>query len=657
MLKVMRDSFHHLKWILLVVVAAFVFGFVFVNMGLGGSNLSGNKGEKARTFAARVNGETISYNDYYRAVKNLEDMYRQMYGQQFTPEMAQQMGLPKQVLDSLIDQRLLTQEARRIHLTASSEEVRKKLLSIPTFTEDGKFVGMEMYNRYVTGPLGYASTAAFEEDLARDITLQKMESALMSSLVVSPKAAEAEYKRVTENAKIRYVHLTAAQQAANMAVSDADIQAFYKNNQSKYTHAEQRRIRYLLADYAKLRSQYVPTNEELRRAYETNSSRYKRPQAAKVLHILVKVAPNAPPAVDAAARAKAQSLVQQIRGGADFMALARQNSEDPSSASSGGDMGWVDMGQTVEGFEKAIFSLPLNTVSDPIRTPEYGYHIVKVTERRGESIRPFDEVRPELAASVANDRGRDIAKDEVNRVHGILKANKPANVQAFTNLANDKLTSNDSGWFARSEPMSGIGSNQPLAEWVFSAKPGDVSEPVGTPRGIAIAYVDGIRGAGLSALPDIRQQVEADVRLEKGREAARAALASMMAGATSVDAVAAKANQTAQEATVNRQGSIAGLTGDTTALVEAAMKAPIGALQGPILVGSGAVAFQVTEQKKVTPEELVQNRASYVDTLRGQQARSLRAVLIQRLRKGADIEVNDDITRPTTSPAGAPAGS
>lgn len=655
MLKVMRDSFHQLKWILLAVVAAFILGFVFIDMGLGGSRFSGGgKDDRSKTFAARVNGETISYNDYYRAVKNLEDMYRQMYGQQFTPDMAQQMGLPKQVLDSLIDQRLLTQEARRIHLAASPDEVRKKLLSIPTFTEEGKFVGMEMYNRYVTGPLGYASTAAFEEDLARDITLQKMESALMSSLVVSPKAAEAEYKRVTENAKIRYVHLPAAQQAANMAVSDADVRTYYMSNPAKYTHGEQRRIRYLLADYAKLRSQYQPTTEELRRAYDANSTRYKRPAAAKVLHILIKVAPDASPAVDAAARAKAQALVQQLRSGGDFMALARQSSDDPSSSGNGGDMGFVDMGQTVEPFEKAIFSLPLNTISDPIRTKEFGYHIVKVTERRGESVRPFEEVRPELAATVANDRGREIARDEVNRVSAILKSNKPANVQAFANLANDKLTSNDSGWFGRSEPMSGIGSNQPLAEWVFSAKPGDVSEPVGTPRGIAIAYVDGVRGAGTTALADIRQQVESDVRHEKGREAARAALAQMMAGATSIDAVGAKVNQPPQEATVNRQGNIASLPGDTSALVEAAMKAPVGALTGPVLIGSGAVAFQVVEQKKVTPEELQQNRASYVDTLRGQQARSLRAVLIQRLRKDATIEVNDEITRPTTP---APAGS
>ncbi len=651
MLKVMRDSFHHLKWILIAVVAAFIFGFVFIDMGLSGGNLSGAQNESS-SFAARVNGETITINDYQRALQNLEQMYAQMYGQQFTPAMAEQMGLPKQVLDSLVDQRLLGQEARRLNLNASPEEVRKKLLSIPTFSPDGKFVGMELYRNYVVGRLGYPNTAAFEEDMAREITLSKMESAIQSSLVVSSKAAEAEYRRTNENAKIRYVLIPAALHGAAVTVTPADVEAYYKKNAAKYVHREQRQVRYLLADYAKLRTQVTPTEAELRAAYEGNRQRYLRPGAAKVLHILVKVDPNAAPAIDAAARAKAQSIVAQLRGGADFGALARANSDDPSSSSIGGSMGWVEMGQTVEPFEKAIFSVPLNTISDPIRTSEFGYHIVKVTERRAETVRPFEELRAELTSATVTEKAQEIARTEIHRLRAVVRNNKPANAQAFASLANDKVSSNDSGWFGRSEPVGGLGPNQPLAEWIFSAKQGDVSDPVGTPRGIAIAYVEGIRPPGTTALAEIRAQVEADLRQEKGREAARAALAQMMAGKTSIDQVAAATGQAAQETLVRRDGNITGITGETAALVQAAMSSAVGSLSGPIAVGNGAVALQVIEQKKVTPEELAQNRATSVDSLRGQQARSLRASLLQRLRKSSEIELNDELTRPTSTPAG-----
>ena len=122
MLKLMRESFNHLKWILLAVVAAFVLGFVFIDMGLGGALA----GTRDRTYAARVNGQTVTRQEYDRALYYTEQRYKSMYGGQMTQEMLDQLGLPKQVLDSLVDQQLLLQEAKRLHLNATPEEVRKK---------------------------------------------------------------------------------------------------------------------------------------------------------------------------------------------------------------------------------------------------------------------------------------------------------------------------------------------------------------------------------------------------------------------------------------------------------------------------------------------------------------------------------------------------
>src|ERR1700754_3630450 len=127
MLKVMRDRFHKLKWVLIAVVAAFIFRFVFIDMGMGGGSIGGTQDDMS--VAARVNGETITFNDYERALKNVEGMYQQQFGQQFTPEMAQMMNLPTQGINMLVDQRLLGQQAENMNLAASPEEVRRKLLS------------------------------------------------------------------------------------------------------------------------------------------------------------------------------------------------------------------------------------------------------------------------------------------------------------------------------------------------------------------------------------------------------------------------------------------------------------------------------------------------------------------------------------------------
>lgn len=640
MLKVMRDRFHQLKWILIAVVATFIIGFVFVDMGLGGA-ARGSTND--RSFAARVNGDTISFTDFNRALYNMEENYKRTYGQQFTPEMAQGMGLDRQVLDSLVDQQLLIQQAAKLHLTATPDEVRRKVLQIPVLNPDGKFVGPELYTRFVVGQLRYESTAAFEDELAREITLQKVDSAMNNSVVVSPRAAESEYRRISENAKIRYTLIPATRVLPSVTITAPEVDAYYAQHQSRYTHGEQRDLKYLVADVNRIRLTINPTEQDLRKRYDATHEDFKRPDSAHILHILIKVDRSATPEQDAAARAKAEGIVAQLRKGADFGALAKANSGDPSSAGNGGDMGFVDRNSTVEAFDRAAFTMPLNQISDPIRTPEYGYHIIKVLERRAAGYRSFEEVRAQLSSQVADQTAKDMARDEITRIAARIRDKKPKTPEEFAAFANDKVSSNDTQWFSKADQIPGLSYNQPLSTWTFSAKQGDVSEVIGTQRGPAVSYLFGIRPAGVSALTEIRAQVEQDAKLEKARQLARSQLAAAMAGAPKVDAIAARTGGTAAETTVSRQAMISGLTGDTSALVDAAMSARVGEMKGPLIVGDGAIAFQVTDQKKVDSAEAAKNSSSYVDMLRQQQARTLRTVLLQRLRKASKVEVNPKV--------------
>ena len=641
MLKLMRDNFQQLKWALLAVVAAFIVGFVYVDMGLGGPRQG--KEQDTRAYAARVNGETVSFREYERALYYTEKNYEQMYRQALTPEMINAMGLPKQVLDSLVDQKLLLQEARRLHLSATPDEVRNEILRIPTLNPDGKFVGDELYTRYVTASLGYQSPAEFEDELSREITLRKMESALQNSLVISPKAVDAEYRRVSENAKIKYVLYAASREATNVQVSPAEVEQYYRTHQAQYTHGEQRQVKYLLADLARLRSQIVPSEAELMKRYQASKEDFKHPAQAHILHILIRVPQGAPAADDATAKAKAEAIVKQLRAGADFAKVARENSGDPSSSSKGGDMGWVDKGTTVAPFDTAAFTVPVNTISDPIRSTEFGYHIIKVLERREPGYRSFDEVRGQLASQMAEQMSKDQARDEITRIAARIKQARPANDTAFAALANDKVTSNSTLWFAKNDSIPGLGTNQALIAWAFSAKPGDIGDIIGTQRGPMIPYLLGARNAGVSDLTEVRAKVENDARMEKARQAAAAALAKALP-AKNIDEVAAKSNIPASETTVSHQDYVSGFSGNTAPLVDAAMAAKVGDLKGPVQVAEGAVVFQVEEQKKVDAKS-ADERISYGEMMRQQEARNLRTALLQRLRKEASIDINDSLTR------------
>ena len=172
-------------------------------------------------------------------------------------------------------------------------------------------------------------------------------------------------------------------------------------------------------------------------------------------------------------------------------------------------------------------------------------------------------------------------------------------------------------------------------------------EIIGTQRGPAIPYLYAIRPAGITELSEIRAKVETDARNAKARQIAQQKLAQALPAAN-IDEVAKKTGQTATETTVTRQGFVSGFSGDTSALVDAAMSAKIGELKGPIVLNDGAVILQVVEQKKVDPKAVDESRAQYAEMLRQQQARNLRTVLLQRLRKESKVEINPVVTQRST---------
>jgi peptidyl-prolyl cis-trans isomerase D len=646
MLKVMRESFEHLKWILIVIVAIFIL-FIFAQWGGGGGDSSQ---APATSYAARVNGQTISLRQYERALYYTQKNYEQMTRQNITEAMMDTMGLKKQVMDSLVDETLMLQQAKKLHLAATPDEVRRRILELPAFNPDGKFIGWDLYNRYVTGTLGFGSPAEFESDLAREITRGKMESALVNSIVISPKAAAEEYRRVTENSRIHFVLYPSTRMIASVTVTPAEVDAFYKKNIARYSHSEQRDVKYLIADLARIRGLMNPPDTELRARYDATKENWKSGESARSVHILVKVAQTATPAEDAAAKAKAQGLLNQLRGGADFATLAKKSSDDPGSATRGGDLGFLTREQLVPEFANAAFALPIGQLSDLVKT-SYGYHIIKVMEKRPAGYKPFEDVRDQIRSQIVEQNGKDQAREAITRVRALMDQKKPTSPEQFTAFANDKVSSNDTQWFSKSDPIAGLGHNPALAGWAFAAKQGDVGDVMGTQRGPAIPYLLAIRPAGISPLAEIRDRVELEAKMDRARDLARDTMARAMPAPT-IDALAAKLGLTGGDATVTSAGTISGINGDTQALADAALAAKPGELKGPVLVGDGAVAFQVMDQHKVDRKMLDENKSAYTDSLRQREAQTLRAVLLERLRKSSKIDVNNSLIQPkSTQPA------
>jgi len=139
----------------------------------------------------------------------------------------------------------------------------------------------------------------------------------------------------------------------------------------------------------------VVTPQELEEFYKSKPEQFKEQESVRASHILIGVAKDAPPAAKQAARTEAEGVLKRAKAGEDFAALAKQYSKDPGSAAVGGDLNFFPKGQMVPAFDAAAFALKPGEISDLVET-EFGFHIIKLTEKRAGRIVPLAEVKDRL---------------------------------------------------------------------------------------------------------------------------------------------------------------------------------------------------------------------------------------------------------------------
>jgi peptidyl-prolyl cis-trans isomerase C len=210
---------------------------------------------------------------------------------------------------------------------------------------------------------------------------------------------------------VTYTVLTQETRARKVAVTDAEVESNiqqmrsqFKNEQdfAKALAARGMSIDKLKADTRidisinkmmeaeATAAQQAPTDAQVREFYDKNPDKFKQEEAVRASHILFKVEESADAATKKKVRDQAEAVLKQVRSGGDFAELAKKHSAD-GSAQQGGDLNFFTKGQMVPAFDQAAFSLKPGEISD-IVTTQFGYHIIKVTERRAPSTVPFEQV-------------------------------------------------------------------------------------------------------------------------------------------------------------------------------------------------------------------------------------------------------------------------
>lgn len=642
MLKTFRENFKHLKWVLWAVIAVFVI-FVFADWGMGAAGGGGGGPD----FAAKVGSSKITEVEFRREYVQAEERYRQMYGQSFSPELARAMNLPSQVLNSLVDRRLLRVETERLGLTVSDAEVTARILRMRDqqgnllFVKDGAFVGEVIYRRMLAG--ANLSPEGFEADTREQALMEKLNRFVTESSFVSEDELKADFEGRTVKAKIAYA-LVPAPALVPESISDAEAEVQFKKSPSDYQLPERRKAKYLLVESALLRAEAARkvTDADIAAEYSKNLDTYKKGEEVTARHILYKS--DGTPAADTAARAKAESAVNRLKGGADFAALAKAESEDPGSKASGGELGAISRGKMVKEFEDAAFGAAQGDVVGPVKTP-FGFHVLQVTARSAERVQPLFEVsasiRGRLEESRAGDEARRLARELADRV---AKLGKSPSDDDLRKLTRPGVTFNETELLARTDAPAGIGPNPSFMQLLFTLPVGQVSDPVATARGEAILKPIEMKAAGPAAFADVKARVKADLVKSKQQEIALAAARAAMTPGATLEAIAQTAGVKVETPEAfPKAGPVPGL-GTSKALLDAAFSAAAGETKGPVWVADrGAAVLRVLEVTPFDAAAFAAQKGEALDRLRQQKSGRLFQSLVQRLRAEARIEVNKEL--------------
>lgn len=590
MLDRMRQHRNWLKWSLALVVLSFVIFYI--------PSFLGDRGTGAPTDAvAVVDGNKISIAEFRRVYQAQMAAYRTAYGGNFNESLLRQLGLEQQILQQMVDERAALAEAERAGLSVTDAEVAAHIVSMPAFQENGQFIGQARYRQLLSMQRPPMSVTEFEESLRRSLVLDKLRRALTEWITVGDSEVDREYMRRNEKVKAELVVVQADALRSQVTVSDADIASYFEGRKAAYRIGEKRKVRYLLVDAAAIRAKVIVPSRDIERSYNDNFEMYTTPEQVRASHILFKTEGKKEEEV----KAKAESVLAEIKAGKDFAELATKYSEDEASAKQGGDLDYFAKGRMVPEFDAAAFSMAPGTVSDLIKT-QYGFHIIKVVDKKEASTRTLEEVTPQIREQLAYELAQTRAGDLATQIEATLK--KPADLDKAA--AANGLTVQESPLFTRDEPIGTLGPSPEAAATAFELVEGQVSGAVRVGPGYAFLTLTGKQAPYVPKVDEVKDRVREDLVKERAAALARekaVALSAALATAKDLAKAAKEAGFELKTSELVARETAWPDIGVSPELDKAAFAAPVGSLSAPVVTDRGTIVFRVVEHKVPTAEE------------------------------------------------------
>ena len=406
---------------------------------------------------ATIGKDTLTNQEVSKAVSNVTR------NRQMPPELLT-IYVP-QIVQQMISDRTLEYEAKRLGMKVSDAETDNAIMDTlpPDLIKNGK-VDANTFNA-VLAQQG-VTMQQLRDDTARQLLVTRLRQMVTEGVVVTQAEVEKEFHKRNDKIKLQYVIVPPDKFRSDAEPSEAEIKAYYDAHKANFTTPEKRSLGIVIIDPAKVPHAPI-TDADLQKQYNVSQDQFRTPERVQVRHILIK----SDASNDAAMKAKAEGILKQLQGGADFATLAKADSQDPGSAAQGGELGFIVKGQTVPEFEKAAFSLPVGQLSGLVKT-SYGYHILQVEKHEPAHLETFDEAKPQLFSTVYQREVNDAMQKAADKAVAELRKDPMHPEKAAAAVNGELFTAQN---VAAGDPYPGVGVSKDFSDAIAPLRKGEVT--------------------------------------------------------------------------------------------------------------------------------------------------------------------------------------
>jgi peptidyl-prolyl cis-trans isomerase D len=561
-------------------------------------------------------GDTITETRVQQVTENQLSQRNPQYAgdprivQMFEPQVAQE----------LVQQQVMLQEAHKLGIHATDDDVRQYLRTGPpgqVLYPGGKFIGEDAYKQLIDERL-HESVTEFEDQIKDEIAVRRLQALITAGVTVSDQEVRETYLKANIKIKFDYAVISSDDLRKTINPSDAELEAFFKQNAARYAQAmpEERRITYFAFTQDQVPGGVPqPAQQQIQQYYNDHASDYQVPEQARSRHILISVPQGADARTDAAAKAKAEMVLKQLQAGGSWTDLAKKYSDDPGSKDKGGELGFAKRGQMVPEFDKAIFTQKIGDIA--IVKSNFGYHIVQVEQRDTAHTQPLSEVQANIVAALTRDASAQAASRYAQQLTAEAIKDGLDKTAAAHHL--EVVTSQPVG---HDGVIAALPDSSQLLAKAFAAKQGDPPQAAPTGEGYAVFQVTGVMAAHAPSFADWKTHILEDYRDEQLPALLNQKTADLAAKAKEMNDLAKAAK--ADGATV-KTSDLVGESGQVPDFGEVGQVAPqlfqmtVGSFSGPIDAGRTGVVARLVDKQEPSAGEIAKNLDQTKEQIREQK--------------------------------------